>query len=140
MANKNSHNDYQLEYYENHFKRNMQPSESPYIFQHVKRMIQCADLQPSHHILEIGAGLGRCSLPLLARGYKLTCLDISHKMLEDLKAKAARPALRTAAVDITEAGRYFDEKFDRVIGFFTLHHMHDIEGCFHGISGVGRKH
>ncbi|MBI3601431.1 MAG: class I SAM-dependent methyltransferase [Candidatus Omnitrophica bacterium] len=136
MNNKNNHNTYQLKYYENHYKRNMQPGETPYILQHINYIIKCADLKLSHSILEIGAGLGRCSLPLLKRGYKLTCVDISHKMLEELKAKAKNSALRTIAIDITEAS--FDEKFDRIIGFFTLHHIHDIEGCLRGIAKVAK--
>ena len=135
----NNHNLYQLEYYEKHYKPNMQPAETPYILQHIDRIIKFANLKISHTILEVGAGLGRCSFPLLARGYNLTCIDISNKMLESLRDNAKDSVLlRTAVIDITEAKAYFHEKFDRIIGFFTLHHIHDIEACFRSIAKLAK--
>jgi 2-polyprenyl-3-methyl-5-hydroxy-6-metoxy-1,4-benzoquinol methylase len=40
-------------------------------------------------ILDIGAGTGRLSIPLLQRGYSVSAVDASTKMLDVLKRKDA---------------------------------------------------
>lgn len=39
-------------------------------------------------ILELGCGAGRISLPLAEKGYKITALDYSEKMIDELKLKS----------------------------------------------------
>ena len=134
--NRTRHNNYQISYYDTLEKPSMQPSLTPYIFRHIDRMIQHAGLERSHKILEVGAGLGRFSLPLLSQGYALTCLDLSKKMLDRLSAQANDLPLKIAVIDIADAENYFQEKFDRIIGFFTLHHLHDLEACFRNVSRI----
>ncbi|MEI8175256.1 MAG: class I SAM-dependent methyltransferase [Candidatus Omnitrophota bacterium] len=138
IADKDLHNAYQLAYYENQYKPNMQPTETPYILRHIDKMIRYANLEKTHAILEVGAGLGRCSLPLLARGYKLTCIDISHKMLEALKMKTDGYDVRVRTMDIAAADMQLADKFDRIIGFFTLHHVHDIAACFRNLAQIAK--
>lgn len=130
------HNDYQISYYDTLEKPNMQPSWTPYIFRHIDQMIRHASLKRFHNILEVGAGLGRFSLPLLSRGYALTCLDLSKQMLDRLSAQAKGAPLKTVAMDIADAENSFQKEFDRIIGFFTLHHVHDLETCFRKIYRI----
>ena len=66
-------------------------------------------------ILEIGAGTGRITIPLLKQGLNVTALDIAPKMLEILKEKAQKENLtvRTVCADM----RRFElrKRFDAII-------------------------
>ncbi|KFN44635.1 class I SAM-dependent methyltransferase [Arenimonas oryziterrae] len=135
-AERQLHNAHQRHYYETALdKPAMQVLDTPYVRRHVDRMIEHGGLQPGQHILEVGAGLGKFSLPLLQRGLDLTCNDLSPVMLERLRESAPRP-VPTVACDIIDIGAHAKEKFDRAIGFFTLHHMVELDAVFAGIRSV----
>ena len=61
------------------------------------------------HLLEVGIGTGRIAVPLVERGFRVTGIDISAKMLAILRdkrpdidvmfAEASRPPLRDASFD-----------------------------------------
>ncbi|MCC7361694.1 MAG: class I SAM-dependent methyltransferase [Anaerolineales bacterium] len=74
------------------------------------------------HILEVGAGTGRISIPLLERGAQLVGVDLSQAMLGRLREKygAARVA-QADAVDLPFPSRYFD-------GLLTVHLLHLVGG------------
>jgi len=50
-------------------------------------------------ILEVGAGTGALSLPLARLGHRVTALDISPRMLDRLRAKAAEERLEVETVE-----------------------------------------
>lgn len=66
----------------------------------------------SGETLELMAGTGRVSLPLLRQGVRLTCVDLYPQMLAVLEAKAAEEGLQvqTHAMDVSELdlGKQFD--------------------------------
>src|SRR3954470_19645594 len=126
------HNRAQREYFEARDKATMRPVASPYVTRQVARLETLADLRPGVPILEIGAGLGRYSLPLLERGHDLTCLDLSAAMLDKLRAAAGARAPAVIAGDVADAHALTDRRFARGIGFFMLHHVHDLEAVFRG--------
>jgi ubiquinone/menaquinone biosynthesis C-methylase UbiE len=69
-------------------------------------------------ILEVGAGTGRISVPLLQRGANLVGLDLSRSMMRRLRAK--QPAIRLVeanAVQLPFANSQFD-------GLLTIHVLH----------------
>lgn len=131
-----AHNRYQRFYYETTNKRTMQPTGSPYVQRQLDRFVAAADLRPDQAILEVGCGQGRYTIPLLDRGYQVTGLDLSPVLLQRLRDAASDRPVELVAGDVAEAGRQFDRRFDRVIGFFALHHMHDFDLVFRGISRV----
>ncbi len=74
--------------------------------------------QPGALILEVGAGTGRITSPLLQQGANLVGIDLSRPMLRRLRAK--QPAARLAeanAVDLPFADVQFD-------GLLTIHVLH----------------
>ncbi len=74
--------------------------------------------QPGALILEVGAGTGRISVPLLQRGANLTGIDLARPMLRRLREK--QPAVRLAeanAVHLPFAAGQFD-------GLLTIHVLH----------------
>jgi ubiquinone/menaquinone biosynthesis C-methylase UbiE len=69
-------------------------------------------------ILEVGAGTGRISLPLLERGANLTGCDLSLPMLRRLQAKYA--GARLAQADATRLP-FASACFDGVLSIHVLH-------------------
>ena len=55
-------------------------------------------LDPGSHILEIGIGTGRISIPLFERGFNITGLDLSRKMMGQLQEKLPPPHPRPTLV------------------------------------------
>ncbi len=91
-------------------------------------------------ILELMAGTGRVSLPLLRRGAQLTCLDGSLGMLSRLlaKARAERLATRIVAGDVCRPP--LGERFSLVIlpfqGFSELLGEAEQEAALRSIAGT----
>ncbi len=131
------HNRYQRDYYELRKKRTMQRADSFYVRHKISWVIRHAELDQDHQILEVGAGLGKFSIPLLRQGYALTCLDLSPVMLADLSGAAPVGArLDTIASDVLDVAETTDQRFDRVIGFYVLHHLLDLDRTFQTITSV----
>lgn len=130
------HNRYQRWYYEHIEKKTMQPASTTYVLRHVERLAAHGDLADGHRILEIGCGLGRYTLPLLDRGLSLTAVDLSPVMLGRLARAARGRPLELLACDVAEIDRHTRARFDRAVGCFTLHHMHDLEAVFSGLARV----
>jgi cyclopropane fatty-acyl-phospholipid synthase-like methyltransferase len=135
-SSREDHNRLQREYFEAADKRTMVPASSPYVWRQVRRMLEYAGVERGHSVLEVGAGLGRYSVPLLEEGHRLTCLDLSPAMLKKLREKAAPRDLPVIACDAADVDRHTRERFDRVVGFFFLHHVHDLGPVFQGLSRV----
>ena len=79
-------------------------------------------IEPGACVLEIGIGTGRIAKPLLARGLRVTGIDLSRKMmrqlLETLPSAVARPALIEA-----DAGwlPLASNRFDAVVAVHVFH-------------------
>jgi SAM-dependent methyltransferase len=67
----------------------------------------------AHVLLEIGCGSGTETLPLLEDGHEMLCIDISHRMLEVVRAKARAAGvserLRTRVLRASEVGTLLRE-------------------------------
>jgi SAM-dependent methyltransferase len=76
-------------------------------------------------VLEVGCGRGDLSLELVARGARLTAIDVSPAMLDLARRRAERfasgaePRFLVAPVERTGLP---DAAFDRVVGKWVLHH------------------
>lgn len=95
-------------------------------------IIEAASAQPATRFLEVGIGTGRIALPIARRGYDYTGVDISEKMLGQLRAKvqtlqqeaasASAPPLRLHlfTADMT-ALPFPDASFDVVVAVHVFH-------------------
>jgi ubiquinone/menaquinone biosynthesis C-methylase UbiE len=73
---------------------------------------------PDARLLEVGAGTGRISLPLLARGADLVGVDLSSRMLARQRRKEAAARLAQAdAIRLPFTAAQFD-------GLMTIHVLH----------------
>jgi SAM-dependent methyltransferase len=124
------HNTEQRNYFERLVKPTMVPGETPYIRNQVDAMIAFAELSPNDRVLEVGCGMGRYTLPLHASGIRVEGLDLSPVLLERLRGFAGDDDITLHAADVFAPPTELLEKFDAVIGFFALHHFHDLDRCF----------
>jgi SAM-dependent methyltransferase len=134
------HNIGQREYFESTVKRTMVPKQTPYLRRHVDEMLRFAAVSPTDSVLEVGCGMGRYSLMLAGRGINLTGLDLSPVLLQRLRAFSdGEFDIPLYCADIASAPAELHQKFDVVIGFFTLHHLHDLEPCFASMAELLRE-
>jgi len=84
------------------------------------------DFEPVRHIVDFGAGTGLLLGQIASHVDKITAIDVSPAMIQELKAKAdALPCeLEILTLDLTTAST--DRKFDGVISSMTMHHIEDI--------------
>lgn len=127
------HNEAQREYFEAEDKPRMRARDTPYVRRHVEWMEAFAGLTPGQRVLDAGCGQGRFTLPLAARGHDVEGLDLAPVLLERLAAAdRGRFGVLTHEADLLDPPRALHGRYDAVVGFFALHHFHDLEACLAG--------
>lgn len=102
----------------------MDAVDSNYVDLLVNYIIDHCPLKKSDRILEIGCGSGRFSIPLLKKGFSLTCIDPSQNLLTKFKAQATKEmSVEILNIGISEIPKAYQGAFDKVIGFYILHHL-----------------
>jgi SAM-dependent methyltransferase len=130
-----AHNRQQRDYFEAGTKPTMVPTDTLYVRRQVDELLAVADLAPDARVLEIGCGMGRYTLPLLDRGISVEGLDLSKVLLERLAAYGdGRYDVTLHCADVADPPPELLGRFDAVVGFFMLHHLHDISLSFRGIA------
>jgi 2-polyprenyl-3-methyl-5-hydroxy-6-metoxy-1,4-benzoquinol methylase len=130
-----AHNELQRDYFAERVKHTMVPAETAYIARHVDKMIKGAGLQTGQSIIDIGCGMGKFTLPILKRGFKVTGLDLSPFLLEHFQ-RLAPEGTKTVCADVLDAPQLLGPQFDRVIGFFVLHHFPELDRHFKALAGL----
>ncbi|MDJ0757147.1 MAG: class I SAM-dependent methyltransferase [Ardenticatenaceae bacterium] len=134
------HNAAQKHYYDGPPKKNMVPKNSNYLWRHVQKFLAAAGIQKQARLLEIGCGMGRYTLLLAEQGFHVTGLDISQNLLEYLKGyNNKRFDIALVCGDIIADELQFAEEFEAVVGFFVLHHLHDLTLCFQSMKRFLKK-
>lgn len=128
------HNLRQRTYFERTYKKTMVPVDSRYLQRHIDQALRFAHLAPGERVLEAGCGMGRYTLLLAARNVDVTGLDLSPVLLERLQEfNAGRFNIPLVAADLEHPPVQLQARFDLVLGFFTLHHLHDLTTGLDGI-------
>ncbi|MFQ5737484.1 MAG: class I SAM-dependent methyltransferase [Acidobacteriota bacterium] len=131
-----THNRIQTDYFSRRLKSTMLPAATPYISRQVDEVLQLARVTSENRVLEVGCGMGRYTLELAARRIRIEGLDLTPSLLDQLrKFEAARFSIPLHCADIAQPPAQLLGRFDRIIGFFTLHHLHDLGACFQGMAG-----
>ena len=129
------HNLIQRHYYENSEKPHMVPRETRYLRRHVDKLLRFAGIFPGERVLEVGCGMGRYSLLLAQKGLLVEGLDLSPVLLEQLRLfDGGRYNIPLHCADIVDHSPDLDGQFDAVVGFFVLHHLHNLPLCFEAIT------
>src|SRR5829696_181664 len=106
---RDSHNRVQREYFDTVERPRLALGDTPYIRRHVEEVVRVGQFVPGASLLEIGAGLGKCTLPLMARGFDVTANDLSPVLLARLRAAAPRP-IPTIACDIVDIAAHVEDR------------------------------
>jgi SAM-dependent methyltransferase len=125
----------QREYFDTIERSRGLPVDTPYVRRHVDETLADGRFGRGAALLEIGAGLGKGTLPLLARGFDVTATDLSPVLLGRLQAAAPQP-IRTIACDVVDLAKHVDRRFDGAVGFFVLHHLVGFDDIFRALAGV----
>ncbi len=87
--------------------------------QEIDQLVGLLDLQPGAKVLDLCCGVGRHSLELARRGFKITGLDRTASYLEQARKKAESENLEVDLV-LGDARKFCAlEEFDAVINMFT---------------------
>jgi 2-polyprenyl-3-methyl-5-hydroxy-6-metoxy-1,4-benzoquinol methylase len=129
----NAHNAYQEKYFARPGDGNvrLEPTESPYVGRHLNRTLAALGAVPGERVLEVGAGLGRFTSLMLARGLDVVPSDLSRELLAQVALR--HPGLTTIACDVATVAEHTELRFERAVGFFMLHHLADLDGVFAGL-------
>lgn len=133
------HNKLQRRYYEDRTRAGnfrVEVGETPYVLSHVDRMIEAAQLEPGQRILDVGCGMGKFTLPLARKGYTVDAMDLSPVFLDALSEAAGDVSVPVYEGDLLDPPAQLLGQYDRVIGFFMLHHLADIPKAFAGIKSL----
>jgi SAM-dependent methyltransferase len=86
-------------------------------------------LPPQGHLLEIGAATGRYTLELAKRGYQLTAVDMSEKLLEIARQRSLEEGLEKQIsfilADARDLSSIQKKDFDAVLLMGPLYHLVD---------------
>ena len=136
------HNDAQRSYY-SRGKLGMAPRRSRYLERHVDELVRFAGLKPGMRVLEVGPGQGRYTLPLADRGFRVEVIELAPAMLALLDASRGERQIELHEGDVLDPpaslAASLETGFDAVIGFFALHHMHDVPACLASMASLLRE-
>ena len=125
------HNREVIEYYDNRIKRTMTPTGNLYTQNHMDEFLKVTCIKPGDDVLDVGCGMGRYTIPLAARGVNVEGVDISQFLLNRLtEYNNSGYDIPTYCLDIVNYLPEMENRYDAVVGFFVLHHMHDMNSCF----------
>ncbi|PWV99056.1 ubiquinone/menaquinone biosynthesis C-methylase UbiE [Hoeflea marina] len=137
-ADQSAHNRVQLDYYEGRKhadNKRVFVGATPYVNNHLDKFLSFSNLDAQHRILDIGCGMGKYTIPLVEAGYQVDGLDLSPRLLEELKRQAAsRARIATICGDILNPDPALLGSYDHVVGFFMLHHLFDLQQAFKQIA------
>jgi 2-polyprenyl-3-methyl-5-hydroxy-6-metoxy-1,4-benzoquinol methylase len=137
MTDFDTHNRAQVAYFEQAGKEAMKPVASRYVERQVDELVRFAELVEGERVLDVGCGMGRYTFPLAERGLKVDGLDLSRTLLDQLEGfNAGRYDIPLHCMDVVAAPGTLEERFDAVVGFFTLHHLHDLPSSFRAMSSL----
>jgi len=137
LKNITEHNRDVIEYYDQKIKKTMMPSGKPYHLHHVDEFLRFTGIIPGDRVLDVGCGMGRYTIPLAKRGIRVEGLDISSFLLEKLQEYNNSGAdIPLHCLDILDYPPEMAASYDAVVGFFALHHMHDLPRCFSAMAKV----
>jgi SAM-dependent methyltransferase len=123
------HNRTQHDYFEHTLKATMVPRATPYVERHVDELVACVGMTPADRVLEVGCGMGRYTLPLVARGYQVSGMDLTQALLDRLREYGGGLDVPLYCADVLNPPGELLGRFDVVCGLFTLHHLHDVPSC-----------
>ncbi len=85
----------------------------------VDRLVELLDLKKDHRILDLACGVGRHSLELGRRGYKVTGLDLSESYMKEASKKAEAEGLDVKFIQGDMRDFVREDYYNAVINFWS---------------------
>lgn len=82
------------------------------------------------HLMDFGSGTGLLTTKIAPHVKKITTVDISPSMNEQLRAKRATLACELAMLELDLVEHELDDTFDGIISSMTIHHVEDTLALF----------
>jgi SAM-dependent methyltransferase len=98
-------------------------------------------LAPGERVLDVATGPGTLALPAAREGARVSAIDFSPRMIDELRARARRAGLAEIDARVADATAlpYEDGAFDAVFSMFALNLMADRRAAFREIHRVLRR-
>ncbi len=129
------HNREQVDYFSSKVKPTMVPEDTPYIVRQIDELLAFGNIGPGNRVLDVGCGMGRYTLNIAGRGINIEGLDLTPFLLEKLNEyNNGRYNIPLHCADIIDHPEEMNGRYDAVIGFFTLHHLHNIPVCYQAMA------
>lgn len=133
----------QRRFYETRPHEHLQPRDGDfYAHKLVRALASAVGLGAEDRVLEVGAGFGRFTFPLLEHCGSVVALDLAPRALETLEAARRARGVETErcrlhCLDVaTLEPDALGERFRFVVGFFVLHHLPDLADAIRRLAGV----
>ena len=130
--NINNHNKNQTQYYKSADQPTIQTTDSPYVQRHVDNLLEFGKISKQDKILEVGAGVGRFSQLIHAKGFDITASDLSPELIAKLNRNTTN--IESFVGDINNLPKQQNYKYDVLMGFFVLHHLSDLNESFASLA------
>ncbi len=83
--------------------------------------------------------MGRYTFLLAEQGIRVEGLDLSAQLLEKMREHNTEGYdIPLHPFDLLDCPPEMHEQFDAVVGFFVLHHVHDLQACFSAAAKLVR--
>ena len=133
-TSRENHNELQRQYYEIRDRRanhRIMVQSTPYITNQLNRLLEVGGLNRGERILDVGCGMGKYTIPMAERGYDVEGLELSSKLLEEMRAQTdGRADVKMYQADLLAPPPGLIGRYDHVIGCFVLHHLFDLNEAF----------
>jgi 2-polyprenyl-3-methyl-5-hydroxy-6-metoxy-1,4-benzoquinol methylase len=129
-----AHNDAQIGYYSRRVKATMVPALTPYVQRHLHEVLTAGRVTREHRILEVGCGMGRFTWRLSEGGYQVEGVELAPFLIERLHAASDERKITVHCCDLLDAPDQVTGLFDRIVGFFMLHHLPDLPRAFSAMA------
>lgn len=93
-------------------------------------IIEHVSLERNMHLMDFGSGTGLLLERIAPLVSKITAIDISSSMNEQLASKIGRLACDVEILEIDLESANITQKFDGIISSMTMHHVRDIAAMF----------
>jgi 2-polyprenyl-6-hydroxyphenyl methylase/3-demethylubiquinone-9 3-methyltransferase len=104
---------------------------NPYIIELIQKQFGA-----TANILDLGAGAGFLTLPLLDQGFSVTALDLAPEALAQVTKRYKGINLKTQCVDVEKYGIPKNQKFDVVCAMDILEHVKEPKNLVSEVSQV----
>lgn len=96
-------------------------------------------LEKSMHIMDFGSGTGLLLEKIAPFVSKITAVDISNSMNEELAAKREKLGCELEIIEMDLTKEKLERTFDGIISSMTMHHVEDIDAMFASFYGMLNK-